>query len=87
MFGAHHGEINMTLMEILDRGRQIAGMVDGAGGDELKQLRDEWSGYREQFFRLAREAEARACVDLLNYFEAVSDSIDMALLRQRKGRR
>ncbi len=72
----------MEINKILDRGKEIAALVETA--DDLEQLRTEWKGYRQEFFRLAREAEARACVDLLNFFEGVADAIDLAIIKRRK---
>lgn len=76
----------MNTIDILDRGRQIAALIDGADAAELKQLRAEWQSYRPNFFALAREAEARACIDLINAFQGVSDIIDLALIHERKGK-
>lgn len=74
----------MTISEYLDRGREIARQVEEASADDLKQLCEEWRGYRQHFFELAREAEVRARLDLINFFEAVASAVDMAIIRRRK---
>lgn len=81
------GGEKLTLSEFLNRGREITALVGTADAAELKQLSEEWRLYRPAFFALAREAEARACVDLLNYFEAVDSAISLRLIREWKGQR
>ena len=77
-------EINLTLTEYLDRGREIAGQVEEASADDLKQLCEEWRGYRQHFLDLASEAEVRARLDLINFYEGVASAVDMAIIRRRK---
>lgn len=73
----------MTLTEYLDRGREILERVESADAAELKQLCEEWRGYRQHFFELAREAEVRARLDLINFYEGVASAVDMAIIRRK----
>lgn len=74
----------MTLTEYLDRGREIAALVESADAAELKQLCEEWRRYRQHFLDLASEAEVRARLDLINFYEGVASAVDMAIIRRRK---
>ena len=77
-------EINLTLTEFLDRGLEILERVESADAAELKQLCEEWRGYRQHFLDLASEAEVRARLDLINFYEGVASAVDLAIIKRRK---